>query len=79
MKVIAAHSVQGVIDHFVVLPDQAPPAAVGVTGAQLLTVVDVTGVKLDAKKPETLEKLSETIRKFRVDVTGPGRLLKKEG
>lgn len=79
MKVVAAHSVLGEIEHFVVLPDDAPPAAVGRTGAQLLTIVDVTGAKLDLKRPESLEKLSETIRKFRVDVAGPGRLLKKEG
>ena len=78
MRVLAAHNLLGNIAHFVVLPTDAPPAAVGVAQGHLVTEVDAAGLRLDAKKPEGLEKLAETIRAYRVDVKEHGRLVKKK-
>jgi hypothetical protein len=78
MKVLAAHNLLGDIEHFVVLPADAPPAAVGVAQGHLMTEVDASGLRVDAKKPETLEKLAETIRSYRVEVKEQGRLVKKK-
>ena len=77
MKILAAHSLDGDIDHLVVVPADAPPAAVGPTQGHLMTEIDASGIQLDATKPEALEKLVETVRTHRVDVKGPGRLRKK--
>jgi hypothetical protein len=77
MKILAAHNLGGDIEHLVVLPADAPPAAVGVAQGHLVTEIDTAGVKFDATKPEGLEKLVETIRAYRVDVKGHGRLRKK--
>lgn len=78
MRVLAAHNLAGDIEHFVVLPSDAPAAAVGVAQGHLVTEVEASGLRLDAKKPDGLEKLAATIRAHRVDVKGPGRLVKKK-
>lgn len=74
MKILAAHSLGGDIDHIVVLPADAPPAAVGLAEGHLLTEVEVSGIQLDATKPEALEQLVETVRTHRVDVKGRAQL-----
>jgi hypothetical protein len=77
MRILAAHSLGGDIEHLVVLPADAPPAAVAPVEGHLLTEIDVSGIQLDATKPEALEKLADTVRTYRVDVKGRGVLRKK--
>jgi hypothetical protein len=78
MKVLAAHNLLGDIEHLVVLPTDAPPAAVGIAQGHLVTEVDASGLRLDPEKPEELEKLSAAIREYQVDVKERGRLVKKK-
>lgn len=68
MKVFAAHSMRGEIEHLIVQPDNAPPASVGAGQGHLVTEVEGLDLHLDPAKPEGLDKLVETIRNYRVDI-----------
>jgi hypothetical protein len=77
MKVFAGHDLRGEIEHLLVVPDDGPPAAVAAVAGHLVTEIDPAGIELDATKPETFERLAETIRTYRVEVSPKGQLRKK--
>jgi hypothetical protein len=76
MKILAAHSLRGDIEHLIVLPTDGPPASVGTAQGHLVSEVEGLDVHLDPAKPEGLEKLVETIRSYRVELKGRGHLRK---
>jgi hypothetical protein len=77
MKILAAHSLRGDIDHLIVLPSDAPPGSMSGGGGQLVTEVEGLDLHLDLTKAEGLEKLVDTIRAQRIDVKASARLRPK--
>ena len=80
MKLFAAHDREGTIQHIVVNPTNAPQGALAVPGEHLVCEIEAPDVSRDIARPESLERLTETIRDYRVEtkVRRKDKLVKKQ-
>jgi len=77
MKILAIHDAQGNITASVVHPPDAPPAAVGSEGGQMMTEVEVREVRIDPLDGQNYQGLIEVMQNFRVEVKTEAKLVSK--
>ena len=79
MKVHAIHDAKGNITRLILRPENGPPGGPAPSAGHFATEVDAAGLKIDAKDPKNYERLIDTMRQYRVDVTKAAKLVKKVG
>jgi hypothetical protein len=78
MKILAVHDAQGNISASVVLPTDAPAAAIRVEPGQTITEIDGHNLKFDALKEQSYGRLIELIQNYRIKpITSKAKLIRK--
>jgi hypothetical protein len=80
MRIVAAHDVEGNIQHVVISPADAPPATVTTETGLLATEVeapDLIAELSDPKDSQQMRKVLQDLQDFRVEV-GNAKLVRKK-
>jgi len=76
MKILTVHDGRGNIDACVVQPPNAPPVAMSAAPGQVVSEVEAREVRIDLDDPESLQRLVDVVRNFRVEVKTEARLVR---